>query len=205
LLSWTSQQPNWAIGFLDQVWWSRFALPKAHAWQDKEDPVRCSEQSWQKGDPDAKALACAGVLGQRGAVDAPIRDQMLLRVVAGRPVSGITTQFLAWCCSKLEAQGKTGWLLIWDNASWHTSKLVRTWLREHNQHVKQTGKGVRILPLLLPKQSPWLNPIEPKWVPGKRAVVEPNGLLSAKQLAERICAYYHCSYEAHLSLPEKVS
>jgi hypothetical protein len=55
------------------------------------------------------------------------------------------------------------------------------------------------------RQSRWLNPIEPKWVHGKRAVVEPNGVLSAKQLAERICAYYHCSYEAHLSVPEKVS
>ena len=54
--------------------------------------------------------------------------------------------------------------------------------------VKLTGKGVRILPLFLPKQSPWLNPIEPTWIHGKRCVVEPNGLLSAKQLAERICA-----------------
>ena len=40
----------------------------------------------------------------------------------------------------------------------------------------------------LPTQSPWLNPIEPKWVHGKRAVVEPDGLLSAEQLAERIVA-----------------
>src|SRR5579875_893906 len=102
-------------------------------------------------------------------------------------------------------KGKRAWLLIWDNASWHYSKIVRTWIREHNQQVKTSGKGVRILPLFLPKQSPWLNPIEPKWVHGKRAVVEPNGLLTAKQLAERICAYYHCSYEAHLSVPEKTS
>jgi hypothetical protein len=68
-----------------------------------------------------------------------------------------------------------------------------------------TGKGVRILPFLLPTQSPWLNPIEPKWVHGKRHVVEVNGLLTAKQLAERICAYYGTSYEAHLSIPEQVA
>jgi len=36
-------------------------------------------------------------------------------------------------------------------------------------------------------------------------VVEPNGLLTVRQLAERICAYFHCSYEAHLSIQEKVS
>lgn len=207
-MSWVSQEQQaliWAIGFLDEVWWSRFALPQASAWQDQEEPVRFIEQRWQKADPDAKALACYGVLWQRGPADAPVRDQMSLRFVDGRPVSTITTQFLAWCCTNLEAQGKRAWLLIWDNASWHSSKIVRTWIREHNQQVKASGKGVRILPLFLPTQSPWLNPIEPKGVHGKRAVVEPNGLLSAKQLAERICAYYHCSYEAHLSIQEKVS
>ncbi len=207
-MTWASQKEQtaiWAIGFLDEVWWSRFALPKAFAWQRTDDPVRFVEQRWQKADPDAKALACYGVLWQRGPADAPLRDQMSLRFVDGRPVSEITTQFLAWCCAKLEAQGKRAWLLIWDNASWHYSKTVRSWIREHNQQVKLTGKGVRILPLFLPKQSPWLNPIEPKWVHGKRAVVEPNGLLTVRQLAERICAYFHCSYEAHLSIQEKVS
>ncbi|EFH80328.1 conserved hypothetical protein [Ktedonobacter racemifer DSM 44963] len=126
---------------------------------------------------------------------------MWLRFVTGRPVSDITTQFLDWCCTQLQAQGKTGWLLIWDNASWHLSKQVRTWIREHNLQVKQENTGVRILPLFLPTKSPWLNPIEPKWAHGKRAVVEPNAFLSAHQLAERVCAYFRCSHETHLSLP----
>ncbi len=204
MIDWASQQASWAIGFQDEVWWSRFALPRASAWQTKDDPVHFVEQRWQKADPDAKALACYGVLWQHGTAQTPVRDQMSLRFVDGRPVSDITTQFLQWGCDQLQTQGKTAWLLIWDNASWHSSKSVRTWIRTHNQQVKLTGKGVRILPLFLPKQSPWLNPIEPKWVHGKRAVVEPTGLLSAQQLAERICAYYRCSYEAHLALPEKV-
>ncbi len=130
---------------------------------------------------------------------------MSLRFVTGRPVSTITTQFLAWCCTCLQAQGKTSWLLIWDNASFHVSKMVRTWIREHNSQVKQEGKGVRILPFFLPTKSPWLNPSEPKWVHAKKAVVELDGLLSAQQLAERICAHFGCSYEAHLSIPEKVA
>ena len=29
------------------------------------------------------------------------------------------------------------------------------------------------------KESPWLNSMEPKWVHGKRKVVEPDGLLTA--------------------------
>ena len=205
LMAWASTQPHWAIGFLDEVWWSRFALPRMHAWQDEDHPVRLVEQSWQKGDPDPKALACYGILWQRGPAQEPIRDQMSLRFVTGRPVSDITTQFLQWGCDHLQAQGKTAWLLIWDNASWHVSKLVRTWIREHNAQVKAEGKGVRMLPCFLPTKSPWLNPIEPKWVHGKRAVVEPGGLLSAQQLAERICSHFGCSYESHLVIPEKVA
>jgi transposase len=148
---------------------------------------RLLEQTWHKRDPDPKALACYGVHGPQGLPSDPVRRLMSLRFVTGRPVSGLTIQFLEWCCTQLQAQGKTAWLLIWDNASWHVSKQVRTWIREHNQQIRQTGKGVRILPFFLPTKSPWLNPIEPKWVHGKRAVVEPNGLLSAKQLAARVC------------------
>lgn len=172
-----------------------------HAWQSQEQPFHLVEQPWQKGDPDPKALACYGVLWQEGAHEHPVRQKMWLRFVTGRPVSALTLQFLEWCCERLAKEGKRHFLLIWDNAPWHVSKMVRTGIREHNQQVKQSGQGVRILPLLLPKQSPWLNPIEPKWVHGKRAVVEPGGLLSAQQLAERVCAYFGCSYEPHLSLP----
>jgi len=205
LITWASQQPSWAIGFGDEVWWSRFALPCMNAWQSQDLPVRLVEQSWRKDDPDPKALACYGVLWQQGSQAAAVRKQMSLRFVTGRPVSAITIQFLEWCCEHLLKQGKANWLLIWDNATWHKSQAVRTWIRQHNQQVKQESKGVRILPFLLPTQSPWLNPIEPKWVHAKRNVVETDGLLSARQLAERVCAYFHCSYEPHLALPEKVA
>jgi hypothetical protein len=98
LIDYASSHPGWEIGFLDEVWWSRFALPQLHCWQDQDDPVR-----------------------------------------------------------------------------------------------------------LLPTKSPWLNPIESKWVHGKRNVVEADRLLSARQFAERVCAYFGCRYEDHLSFSEKVS
>jgi hypothetical protein len=175
------------------------------AWQDKDHPVRLVEQSWKKDDPDPKALACYGVLWQQGAPSNPVRKQMWLRFVTGRPVSAISIEFLEWCCSRLAKEGKRNWLLIWDNAPWHVRKMVRTWIREHNSEIKASGEGVRILPCFLPKQSPWLNPIEPKWVHGKRHVVERDGLLPAQQLAQRVCDYFQCSYEPHLVVPEKVS
>jgi hypothetical protein len=42
---------------------------------------------------------------------------MLLRFVAGRRVSAVTTDFLAWCSQRLAAQGIIALLLIQDNAS----------------------------------------------------------------------------------------
>jgi transposase len=132
-------------------------------------------------------------------------DQMLLRFVCGRSVSAVTIDFLAWSCARLAVQGISGLLLIWDNASWHKSQQVRDWIRLHNRTVKQSGQGVRIVVCLLPSKSPWLNPIEPKWIHGKRAVSEPGRLLSADELEARVYAYYGCTSEAHLVMPEKVA
>lgn len=120
-------------------------------------------------------------------------------------VRAITEQFLGWCCTRLQEAGVRVWALIWDNASWHVSKRVRAWIRDHNRQVKQQGQGVRILSCYLPVKSPWLNPIEPKWVHGKRAIVEPNRLLSAQEVADRVCAYAGCSHEPHLAIPDKVA
>jgi hypothetical protein len=153
-------------------------------------------------DADPKALACYGLLVRPGPHQA---DQMWLRFVAGRPVSAVTIACLAWCSAQLAAQGFTTLLLIWDNASWHRSQAVRHWLRQHNQQVKQGAAGVRIVICHLPSKSPWLNPIEPKWVHGKRAVSEPDRLLSATELEARVYAYYGCECAEHLVMPKKVA
>jgi hypothetical protein len=132
-------------------------------------------------------------------------EQVWLRFVENRPVSAVTTQYLAWCCEKLERLGKTALIMIWDNASWRLSKEVRTWIRAHNRTVRQQGTGMRIVPCSLPSKSPWLNRIEPHWVHGKRNIVEPARLLTAQEVAERVCAYFGCEHEPHLDITEKVT
>jgi transposase len=195
-------QPTWALGFADEVWWSRLAQPEQHRWSEAGGITRLQDLERPKADPDPKALACYGVWVR----DSPLpADQMLLRFVEGRPVSAVTMDFLAWCSERLAAQGVTALFLIWDNASWHKSQAVRTWLRQHNQRVKATGHGVRIVAFRLPVKSPWLNPIEPQWVHGKRAVAEADRMLSARELAIRICTYYGCDLEEHLIMPQKVA
>jgi transposase len=197
-----STQPAWGLGFADEVWWSRLAQPEQHRWSEASALPRLQELARPKADADPKALACYGVLVRASP---PQADQMLLRFVAGRPVSAVTIDFLAWCSERLAAQALTALFLLWDNASWHKSQAVRTWLRQHNQHVKATGHGIRIVAFRLPVKSPWLNPIEPKWVHGKRAVAEADRLLSAQELERRVCAYYGCDPEVHLVMPQKVA
>jgi len=167
--------------------------------------LRLVEQTKLKEDPDPKALACYGILLRWMASDELMIEKMLLRFVEGRPVSDITIQFLDWVCQELEQLGQAVLAMIWDNARWHTSQAVRTWVRTHNQEVKRYGHGVRILVCFLPVKSPWLNPIEPKWVHGKRRIVEPNAILSKQQLADRICATFYCDHLEHLSIPKYVS
>jgi hypothetical protein len=188
------------LGFGDETWWSRLAQPALHSWTN--EPLRLLEPSVAKDDPDPKALACYGLL-LRSADAQP--EEVWLRFVDGRPVSAITTQFLADCCDRLAARGKTALLLVWDNASWHLSKAVKGWIREHNRQVRQQGRGVRILTCQLPVKGPpcapngvWLNPMEPHWVHGKRAVVEPDRLLPAIELEQRICDHFHCHRQEHL-------
>jgi hypothetical protein len=134
-----------------------------------------------------------------------------LRLVAqtkakdGRPISAITILYLSWCCEQLAQHGKQALLMIWDNASWHVSQEVHVWIRTHNQEVRRQGRGVRIVPCLLPTKSPWLNRIEPHWVHGKRGVVEPARLLTAQELTDRVWAYFGCAHEPHLTVTEKVA
>ncbi len=184
---------DWALGYLDEVWWSRLAQPKMHAWSFKQ-PLRLCQKKKQKG--EKQALACYGVLFDEGT-----SKQMRLRFVERRPISAVTIAFLEWVLAGLVLEGKRVWVLVWDNASWHVSKKVRRWINAHNRQVKRAG-GVRILECRLPVQSPWLNPIEPTWLHGKRAIVEPSRKLTAQEVMERVCAHYGC--ELGEPIPQEV-
>jgi len=178
------------LGYADEVWWSRLQQPALHTWAQGE-ALRLEELTAHKGDPDPKALACYGLLRAD-------TGKLWLRFVTGRPISIITIAFLQWLCEQLQVEGKKALLLVWDNASWHVSQLVRDWLREHNREAKREGK-VRILLCQLPTKSPWLNRIEPHWLHGKKAIVEPTRKLTAGELKTRVCDYYGCDLLSHLS------
>jgi transposase len=140
-------RPGWAFGFADEVWFSRLARPASHAWAAPGERLRLAMHATDRDDPEPKALACHGLW-------LPERERMLLRFVAGRPVSTVTRAFLAWVAERLTAEGMRVLALVWDNAAWHVSREVRVWIRGHNRRVKAAGAGCRLLVCRLPSKSP---------------------------------------------------
>ena len=182
----TAAHPEWVLGYQDETGWSRLAWPAMHAWTAEGQPLRRVEQAVGKADAGPKALSCYGLLRAD-------TGRMRLRFVSGRPVSHVTEDYLAWVCGRLQAEGKKALLLVWDNAAWHVSKRVRAWIKAPNREARREG-GVRIVACFLPVKSPWLNPIEPKWAHGKKALVEPERLLPAAEVRTRVCDYYGCEH-----------
>lgn len=162
----------------DECWFSRFAQPNAHDWGG----LHLVEREAPRNDPN-KAIACYG------AVRADT-GEMVLTFCPGQPKSDFTLAFLPYLIDIGRNEGKRVVIVVWDHASWHKSKRVRQWVREHNQQAKLTG-DVRIIVWLLPKKSPWLNPIEAYWLHAKRAVLEPGKHeLSVSVLKQRLCGYF---------------
>ena len=195
--------PTWALGFQDEVWWSRLAQPEQHRWVEAGRHPTLQELTVAKADPDPKALACYGLLLRCQPPQPPTRCGC--GSSQGAPSAPSPSTSWTGAATSWRAQGFTALLLIWDNASWHAARPSRAGSAHHNQQVKQRGVGVRIVACHLPIKSPWLNAIEAKWVHGKRAVSKPDRLLTADELEARVYAAYGCQHEAHLVMPKKVA
>ena len=187
-----AQEADGVLWFQDECWWTRLAEPDRFAWSPA-DPLRlCGNARDPKGG-GPEAVACDGVLRQDNG-------GMMLRFCDGRPVSATTEDFLGWGCEILAGAGKKVFVRVWDNASWHIGRRVREWIARHDRRVYRTRQGCRIRVCGWPVEAPWLNPIEPKWMHGKRAVVEPDRKLTADELRQRVTDYYGC--ELHPPLPK---
>jgi hypothetical protein len=144
-------------------------------------PGACLEREAPRGETD-KALACFGALRQDTAA-------VLLTFSDGQPNSLQMWRFIIGLLAVARTEGKQVVVLIWDNASWHTSAAIRHWTRVYNQAAKAAGEP-HLLTHLLPVKSPWLNPIEPRWVHAKRGVCEPDGELTPSEMRRRLCSHF---------------
>jgi transposase len=172
---------DWILFEQDECWFSRFAQPQVHAWAEAGAELRLVQREPASGETQ-KALACFGAVElENGQVHLYFSD--------GQPNSEHTIHHLTSLLQVARKACKRVAVVVWDHASWHKSKRVRTWVREHNLRAKSNG-DVRLLTFLLPKKSPWLNSIEPRWVHAKRKVCEPDGEISPEEMQRRLCAHF---------------
>lgn len=175
------QHDDWLLFEEDECWFSRFAQPNASGWAEKGAPLRFIQRTPPPKEPD-KALACFGAVRQDN-------QQTYLYFADGQPNSENMWLFIIALLALARHEAKKVVVLLWDNASWHKSQRIRQWIRDYNQQAKRSGEP-RLLTWLLPLQSPWLNPIEPRWIYAKRAVCEPEGELPAAELKRRLTVHF---------------
>lgn len=175
-------QADWLLVDQDECWFSRFTQPSMHAFAEADDNLRLVERTPPKNEPD-KALACYGAVCQRS-------QERWLFFAEGQPNSDKTIAFLQALLEIAKLKSKRVLVVIWDRASWHASKQVKQWVRQHNRQVRREG-GIRLLTYLLPSKSPWLNPMEPIWLHSKRKVAEPDDPLPVNVLKDRLCFLFN--------------
>jgi transposase len=183
LIEVAAKHPDWVLGFVDEVWWSRLQRPRMQAWADGA-PLKMHVLKPNDSDPDPIAICCYGMLRND-------TKKVMLRFAEDRPRSDITGQFLEWICQELEDEGKKRLIVIWDDASWHASSLVLHQLHDHNELIWRQG-GVEVIHFELPAGSPWLNDIEHYYRHAKKMIVEPDRKLSAQETVERVCQHFGC-------------
>ena len=133
-------------------------------------------------DETEKALACFGAVRQG-------TQQTYLYFSDGQPNSEHTWLFIMGLLTIARREKIRVVVMIWDHATWHKSKRLRQWIRSYKLAAKESGQP-RLLTFLLPHKSPWLNPIEARWVHAKRKTCEPDGELTAQELKRRLAAHF---------------
>src|SRR5262249_34602906 len=98
---------------------------------------------------------------------------------------------------QLAAEGKARLIVVWDDASWHSGRPASDWIAEHNREVKRNG-GTEIVLCPLPVKSPWLNNIEMRWGPAKRAILDLDRLLTGQETFARVCEHFGCEQLPYL-------
>jgi hypothetical protein len=178
-----AKHPDWVLGFVDEVWWSRLERPRLSAWTDGK-PLKMHVLKADPDDPDPIAICCYGMLRKD-------TKKVMLRFAENRPVSDVTIQFLDWVGQELHKEGKKRLVVIWDDASWHASEMFLHWVKKHNRKAKKKD-GIEVVHCELPVKSPWLNDIEHYYRHAKKCIAEPTRRLTAQETVDRVCEHFGC-------------
>jgi transposase len=140
--------PDGTVFWLDQSWFSRWPY-RFRAWVAKDTPLRVAQRWSEKVDTTALYAALDDE-----------SQETFLHWAPGQPDSEETVQFLEALMAHCTETGLRFIVLIWDKASWHTSKRTQGWIRAYNRRAKEEAR-TRLIVCQLPTRSPWLMPLEP--------------------------------------------
>jgi transposase len=178
LLAMARAAPDGAAFWFDQSWFSRWPY-RFRAWAAKDHPLRVA-QRWSE-EVDTTALYAA--------LDDESQEAFLHWAI-GQPNSEETVQFLEALMTHCTQTGLRFIVLIWDKASWHTSKRTRGWIRAYNRRAKEEAR-TRLIVCQLPTRSPWLMPLESIFGWTKHQVLGGRLFQTVAQLQTAVERYFH--------------
>jgi hypothetical protein len=182
-----------------------FYQPHLHSWSTDGQPLRLVEQTLQAKDTEGKALACYGVFPAPLFPGGWLVGRSHLAALCGWP-SGERDYdpVIGMVLRQVAAAGQTGM----DPGLGQCPLAYQSCGSRLDPRSQSAGERNRpgrphfCLPAA--DQKPLAPPIEPKWVHGKRRIVEPDRMLPPLEMEERISAALDCPREDHLSLSKNV-
>ena len=207
------QHPAWALGFADEVWWSRATQPSVHSRASHEQPLHLVEQAVASSDPDPKALACYGVLlrhPRRSLPGRPVGETRSGWLRGGAALSapsppsfspGVVSDwnsggFRSGCWSGITPPGTSArpcgpGCVSTTSRSNAAARACVSWSAACRSRAGFLG-STRLNPSVQmgPRQTRHCRTDAPALDPGP---------------CHRVCAYYGCSHETHLTIPDKVA
>jgi hypothetical protein len=178
LLTMARMAADGAAVWLDESWFVRWPY-RFRAWTPKDDPLRVTKR-WNE-DVDTTALFAA--------LDDETQEPFL-RWAQEQPNSEETVRFLQALMAYWTQKGKRFIVLLWDKASWHTSKRTRHWIRAYNRRAKREGL-TRLIVCKLPTRSPWLMPLESIFGWTKHHVLGGRIFETIAALQETVTRHFH--------------
>ena len=97
-----------------------------NAWTVNGKSLSLMQQEKSRDGPEPKAVACFGAVDHESG-------KVHLRFSKGQPNSTYTLEFIEYLLSVAVQRKKRVLVVIWDKASWHKSKQIREWVKQHNQ------------------------------------------------------------------------
>ena len=178
LLAMARAAPDGTAYWLDQSWFSRWPY-RFRAWAAKDTPLRVAQRWSEKVDTTALYAALDDE-----------SQEAFLRWATGQPDSEETVEFLEALMAHCTQTGLRFIVLIWDKASWHTSRRTQGWIRAYNRRAKEEGH-TRLIVCQLPTRSPWLMPLEPIFGWTKHQVLGGRLFQTVAQLHTAVERYFH--------------